>query len=80
MLDTTQIVNKINSKLDGIGINSEVSGEPSHTANLVSLIVSEIITAIKRDAQVNTTVNTSGVSSAPGSPEVHTGYGSGRII
>ena len=80
MLNAKLISDKVNKQLRGIGINSEVNGEPSHTANLVEIIVSEIIIAIKRDAQVNTIVNTTGVSSTPGTPEAHVGNGVGRIM
>jgi len=79
MLDPQKITNRINSKLNGIGINPQVNGEPSHTANLVSIIVNEIIMAIKTDAQVNTTVDTAGLSSIPGTAEIHKGWGKGKI-
>ena len=82
MLDAERIARNINKKLKNIGINPEVNGEPSHTANLVSTICSEIVKAIKRDAEVQTTVittvNTQGISSSPGTPEVHIGSGSGQ--
>ena len=81
MLDHEAIAYSINAKLHKIGIDPEVNGQPSHTAELVSLIVREIVRAIKRDAEVkvnvSTIVNTSGISSTPGTPEIHQGTGSG---
>jgi len=79
MLNAKKISNKINGQLKGLGINPEVNGEPSHTANMIEVIVKELITAIKRDAEVRTSVNTMGVSGSPGSPESHKGVGMGKI-
>jgi len=77
MLDSSRITHDINKHLSEIGINPEVNGVPSHTANLVALIVENIVRAIQNDAEVRTTVNTRGVSSPPGSIEIHTGEGIG---
>ncbi len=79
MLNAKKISDKINKQLRGIGINPEVNGEPSHTANMIEIIVKEIILSIQMDAQVITTVNTTGISSSVGTPEVHNGTGQGRV-
>lgn len=73
MLTSEKIVQRIIRQLDQIGISSKVGGSDSHTAELVRLIVQEIITSIKTDAIVDTVVQTSG------SAYQHTGYGKGKI-
>lgn len=73
MLDSEKITQRVNRQLDRIGIDSKVNGEDSHTAELVRLIVREIVRAIKTDAVVKTFVNTAGT------PTQHTGTGEGKI-
>lgn len=73
MLDSEKITKRIIQQLDNIGISSKVGGKDSHTAELVRLIVQEIIRSIKTDAMVDTVVQTTG------SPTVHTGFGKGKI-
>ncbi len=78
MISTETIIKKIINKLSSIGINPEVNGEPSHTANLIAIIVEETISEIKRNAEVTTVVNTTGISGHPGTPESHMGTGYGK--
>lgn len=73
MISHEKITQKIIRGLDGIGISSKVGGQDSHTANLVRLIVKEIVLAIKTDSVVNTVVKTSGT------PTQHAGTGRGKI-
>ena len=72
-LNEDKIADRIIRQLDGIGIDSKVDGDLSHTANLVKLIVSEVINAIRADAVVYTRVQTTGSANA------HTGTGTGNI-
>jgi len=72
-LSEDSITRTIINQLDGIGIDSRVNGSPSHTANLVKIIVSAIINEIRSSAIVSTTVTTAGSASS------HTGTGTGSI-
>ena len=78
MMSSTRITNNIVSKLKGIGINSEYNGEPSHTAEMIRIIVEEVLKEITRNGEVHTVVNTTGVASQPGTPETQSGTGYGR--
>ncbi len=78
MIDPDRITRNVVSKLSDIGINPEYNGVPSHTSNLVYLIVKAIVDEITTYGEVNTVVNTKGISSSPGSLEVHNGKGYGR--
>ena len=81
-LNHEAISRRINRQLKDIGIQPEVNGQPSHTANLVSIIVKEIVAEIQSKAEVatvvNTAVNTQGVSASPGMPEFQLGTGTGK--
>lgn len=74
MLNSSKISTRVISKLDSIGIRSTVGGRPSETAELVKLIVGEIVFALQQEAVVKTIVTTAG------SPTNHTGTGSGKIL
>jgi len=78
MINPKNITNNVVRRLESIGINPEVNGKPSHTANLVELIVNAIIEEIQLNAEVKTVVSTSGISSYPGTIEQHTGTGIGN--
>ena len=75
-LDSRRISQRVINRLDDIGIMSRVGGNESETAQLVRLIINEIISAIHTDALVTGEVLTAG------SPTVHKGNivpGTGRI-
>ena len=72
-LSANLIADRVIKKLDSIGIRSKVGGKESETAALVRLIVQELVFAIQAEAIVNTVVTTTG------SPNVHQGFGKGKI-
>ena len=72
-LNPDTISNRVISQLDGIGINSRISGKPSHTANLIKILVAEIVKAIQLEGEVVTTVNTTGTAAS------QTGVGRGKV-
>lgn len=78
MISSNRITNNIVSKLNKIGINSEYNGVPSHTAEMIKLIVEEIIKEIKINGEVHTIVNTTGIANHPGTPEHQQGIGYGK--
>lgn len=73
MLDANAIARKIISKLDNIGIDSKVDGRDSQTADMIKIIVEEIISAIKTQGEVFVEVQTAGT------PTLHTGKGNGKV-
>ena len=77
-IDADRVTRKVVGKLKDIGINPEYNGIPSHTSNLVYLIVKEILDEITRYGEVSTVVNTTGISNHPGTPESHQGTGYGK--
>jgi hypothetical protein len=64
------ISDKVIAQLESIGIDSKVNGDDSHTANMIKIIVREIVLALKRDAEVIVQVTT------PAGP----GTGKGKIF
>lgn len=72
-LSADAIAQRVIDQLDQNGMRSKTGGKDSGTAVLVRLIVGEIVRALKQEAQVNTTVQTTG------SPTNHTGVGKGFI-
>lgn len=72
-LNADLIARRVIGQLDGIGIRSKVGGKDSETAQLVRVLVAEVIRAIQVEAVVNTTVVTTG------SPTNHAGIGTGKI-
>ena len=79
-LNPDVITQRINSKLKSIGIEPTINGEPSHTANLVSLIVNEIIRGIMTQAEVETVVNTTVTTTGGPNAQTGTGFGTGKGI
>jgi len=66
-LDADKIARRVIRKLDGIGIRSKVGGNESETAQLVRLIMVEIVSALHSEAELSARVSTRG------SPNVHVG-------
>lgn len=73
MINASNISQKIISQLDKLGIDSKVDGKDSETANMIKVIVAEIISAIKIDGEVVVSVATTGT------PTVHSGTGTGKV-
>lgn len=72
-LNSELIARRVIGQLDDIGIRSKVGGKDSETAQLVRIIVAEVIRAIQAEAVVTVTVQTTG------SPTNHVGTGTGKI-
>lgn len=72
-LNADLIARRVINQLDDIGIRSKVGGKDSETAQLVRIIVAELVRALQTEARVDTIVQTTG------SPTVHTGTGRGKL-
>jgi hypothetical protein len=67
-LNHRNIADDIISKLDGIGINSEVNDEESQTALMIREIVKHVVNAIVKDAEVIVIKSTSTGAGNMGAP------------
>ena len=76
-LNSRIISDRVIRKLDGIGIQSRVGGDESETAELVRLIVGEVVRAIQQEGIV--TVDVNGTCSNSAGPGFIKGFGTGSV-